>query len=434
MTVVNHDAVGEAILAIDSWLDTMRCPGGYGGPVVHWWRDSLIYAGPGLDWRYEGIISGYLNLYQRTGQSLWLTKARRAGDDLVQGQMPDGTFCNSSFEANPQSGGTPHEAACDLGLLRLAHALRIEQDPAWQIYAAAAGHNLEAFIVGTLWNGKNQNLRNMAFDDSFVPNKAATTVEALLAWAEMTSDNAWVGPIVLPVLDGILAAQVQDSRSPVDGAIAQSTSAHDVNRRYFPYYIARCIPALLQGSILTADARYLQAAQHAMDFILRVRLEDGSLPQVVYDDGRRVNRYPQWIAALGDVLRAMDLMTGHGMVIDTEPTMRWLLRGRQSSASLRTAHGFSSQVSQAHPSTLPDFRDLVGVCGWVDKAFHYLTGLPASIGVAEAWEHLSRIAMPCRFDKQPAMFREDEASITVRRGNIIVYRWRKGTTWAKLSA
>ncbi len=34
---------------------------GYGGPVVHWWNHSLAYQGAGLDWRYEGIIDGYLS-------------------------------------------------------------------------------------------------------------------------------------------------------------------------------------------------------------------------------------------------------------------------------------------------------------------------------------------------------------------------------------
>lgn len=429
----HNRAVAATITALDAWLETMRCPHGYGGPVVHWWRDSLAYAGPGLDWRYEGIIAGYLNLYRHTKQSQWLARARRAGDDLVQGQLPDGTYRNSGFEINPQNGGTPHEAACDLALLRLARLLRAEQDSTWQAYAAAACRNLERFVVRGLWNDATRHLRNTAYDDSFVPNKAATTAEALLAWAELAGDDTWVGSIVLPVLEDILAAQVQDNGSPVDGAIAQSTRAKGFNRRYFPYYVARCIPALVQGGNLTGDTRYVQAAQQAMGFILRVRSEDGSFPHVVYRDGRTANRYPQWIAAVGDVLRAMDLLRAHGMVVDPEPTLRWLLHGRQTSASLRTAYGFGSQVSQAQPSTLPDFRDLLGVCGWADKAFHYLTGLPAATGVAEATDPISPTSMPCRFGKHPAIFREDQSSITVQRGRAVLYRWRKGSHWAEMS-
>jgi len=121
-------AVVQVLARIDSWLDTMRGTDGYGGPVAHWWQNCLQFTGAGLDWRYEGLITGYLTLHERTGQSEWLAKARRAGDDLLSGQLPGGTYRNSSFELNPYSGGTPHEAAVDLALLHLAEALRERGD------------------------------------------------------------------------------------------------------------------------------------------------------------------------------------------------------------------------------------------------------------------------------------------------------------------
>ena len=82
--------VRQALSNLEAWLETMRGPAGYGGPVVHWWQNCLNYTGPGLDWRYEGIISGYLTLWERTGEKRWLEKAGRAGDDLVQGRLPAG--------------------------------------------------------------------------------------------------------------------------------------------------------------------------------------------------------------------------------------------------------------------------------------------------------------------------------------------------------
>ena len=76
-----------ALARLEAWLETMRGPSGalpYGGPVAHWWQQSLLYTGPGHDWRYEGIILGYLALWERTGENRWLTKACRAGDDVFQ--------------------------------------------------------------------------------------------------------------------------------------------------------------------------------------------------------------------------------------------------------------------------------------------------------------------------------------------------------------
>ena len=99
------ETIADAVLGIDAWLDTMRCERGYSGPVTHRWRDCLIYTGVGFDWRYEGIISGYIRLHQVTGESRWLAKARRAGEDLISAQLPDGCFPASSFETNPAPGG-----------------------------------------------------------------------------------------------------------------------------------------------------------------------------------------------------------------------------------------------------------------------------------------------------------------------------------------
>jgi hypothetical protein len=77
--------IDRAVARLDAWLETMRGARGYGGPVTHWRQQSFIYTGPGRDWRYEGIIAGYLELWRVSGASLWLDRAVRAGDDLLGG-------------------------------------------------------------------------------------------------------------------------------------------------------------------------------------------------------------------------------------------------------------------------------------------------------------------------------------------------------------
>lgn len=156
--------IAKAVANLDAWLDTMRGPGGYGGPVVDWWQNCLQYTGPGLDWRYEGIIIGYLTLWQRTGQPQWLEKACRAGDDLVAGQMPDGNYRASSFEQNPyRMCGTPHEAAADVGLLHLAKALRDSGDERWCFYKETAVSNLTQFYLRRMWNPAVQSFRDRQY-------------------------------------------------------------------------------------------------------------------------------------------------------------------------------------------------------------------------------------------------------------------------------
>lgn len=361
--------IAQTVMGLDAWFDSMRQPGGYGGPVVHWWRDCLDYTGPGLDWRYEGILIGYLNLWNATGEARWLEKAKRAGDDIIAGQLPSGNYRNSSFEQNPNPGGTPHEAACDLALLRLATALRAISSEAWTIYAQVAERNLDAYYVTCLWDEAAQSFRDNPVVSSFVPNKAATLAEALFALAEVTGDERWATRYALPTLNAVLAHQVQ--KGALAGAIVQNSFGVRRVEKFFPYYIARCLPGLLEGHAFVGEARYVQAARRAAEFVARSRYPDGSFPQVIYPGGR-VNRYPQWVAAVGDILRSMALARAVGVDWDEAPTLCWLLAGRRADGSLRTAVGFGRATPGGSSN---DPRDDVPVCGWADKAFRYLTRL-----------------------------------------------------------
>src|SRR2546423_7411200 len=101
LAVTTPTQIDVAVSNMDAWFETMRGPNGYGGPVVHWGQQSLMYTGTGLDWRYEGIIAGYLHLWHNSRDQRWLSKACRAGDDLVSAQLPNGHFPASAFEINP---------------------------------------------------------------------------------------------------------------------------------------------------------------------------------------------------------------------------------------------------------------------------------------------------------------------------------------------
>lgn len=427
---VDAAVIAEAVINLDAWLETMRGPDGYGGPVAHWWQNCLQFTGAGLDWRYEGIIIGYLNLYKKTRDEKWLTKARRAGDDLVRGQLSSGNFRNSCFELNPYTGGTPHEAACDLALLHLAEVLRERGDPAWQTYLAAAERNIWSYHIERLWDPDAQAFRDHPRIPSFVPNKAATLVEALLMLARLTGDEALAETYALPTLEAILAHQVRGGS--LDGAIHQYSQKGRFVARFFPYYIARCVPGLVAGYKWSGEGRYLDAARRALDFVLQWRYNNGNFPQVVYPGGR-VNRYPQWIAAVGDVLRTMALLKPYGLEADPQPTLEWLLRGQESSGGFRTAYGFASQISQREPGDLPEFRDLLPVVGWSSMAFRYLTDLWSG-GAEETDVAAEQVEAPCVFRGRELTFVETEILVELRDGAESLYRWRKGTPWAEVCA
>jgi hypothetical protein len=423
LALVAPSQIELAVARLDAWLETMRGPGGYGGPVAHWWQQSLIYTGPGLDWRYEGIIAGYLRLWERSSEERWLERACRAGDDLVAGQLANGNYLASAFEHNPASAGTPHEAACDAGLLLLALALRSEGRSGWEPYAEVAQANLRQFYIGKLWDAETRSLGDSPRLATFVPNKAATACEALFLMAELSGEAAWVEAYAMPTLERLLGYQVAD-RSPLEGAIAQGSLGSRRSEKYFPIYIARCVPALLRAYSWGGDGRFLDAALRAMAFIARRGLPDGRLPTVVYGNGTQAI-YPLWVAPLGDVLRAADQLKPYGFDADLAATRARLLAGQDESGGFHTAEGFGAQAG-GQPGQLPDIRDVLHVVGWCDKAFRYLAGHAAAMPGDAA---TASYETACTFRGHTARLVETPDLVEVISCGRARYRWRKGERW-----
>jgi hypothetical protein len=364
--------IARVVLGLDRWFDAMRVSWptpGYGGPVVHWWNHSLVYCGAGLDWRYEGIIDGYLTLWRATGDRRWLAKATRAGDDLAAGQLANGCFRNSMFEQNPGDGGTPHEAAADVALLLLAQALRADNDRGADRFLVAAQRSLGSFFMGRLWHKESGTLWDSPSVESFVPNKAATFVEAVLLLAAQLPDSDLVARYALPTGLHILAMQVRRPGDILDGAIAQNRFGMRFVESYYPLYVARCVPALLGLWERTGDERFRDGAVAAARFLARVRDADGGLPQVLYAQGRW-NRHPRWIAGSGDVVRALTLASCHAEELDPAPTVGWIMNGARPDGRIAAASGFGRVLPWV--SRRDRAADEVGVVGWCDKAFRAL--------------------------------------------------------------
>jgi hypothetical protein len=391
----------------------------------------LLFCGPGFDWRYEGIILGYLEVARRSGQRSALAKARRAGDDLVAAQLPSGNFAASAFELNPTPGGTPHEAAADVALLALASELRTAGEAGWSRYAGAARDNILRFYIQRLWDGRARCFRDSPDVPTFVPNKAATLAEALFELADLEADDRWQEVYARPTLDAILAHQVRRRGDRLDGAIAQASRGRIIGGSYFPYYVARCIPALVQAACRFGQDRYLEAALAAGGFLKRWQEPDGGFPQVIYRHGR-VNRFPRWVAAVGDMLRAWQMLVPAGFEADVAATHQWLIAGQLPCGGFMAARGFGSQVSQRFRDGLPDFRDLLPVVGWNDKAFRYLAQFQTPS--AEPVEpYPARGELTCRYANRPATLRYSGHGIELRQSGRLVLRWCTGARWAMQS-
>lgn len=418
----------QTIANLDAWFESVSTPNGYGGPVVHWWQNCLQFTGAGLDWRYEGLIGGYLTLWQRTRETAWLEKATRCGRDLLNGQLPNGHFRHSSFEKNPYGAGTSHEIAADVGLIELAITLHKLRDKRWRHFANAAKKNLFGFYVNRLWDKQAARFHYATTDSTFLLSQSATISTALFLWANLNNDAEPIERYALPTLKAIRQLQVENGR--LQGGIPHSVREGKVNETYFPLDIGRIIPAFIHAYEYTEDNEWIDAAEQAFAFITRSMTDDGLLPQAIYPT--MTNSYPHWIASLGVVLRAGKLLQSYNAPVDLMRMEQQLFDAQLPTGGMRTACGFGGMLAQRR-NRLPDFRDAVSVAGWSDKAFRYF---------AECLPEKAKIPVPkiknwqtaCKVRGKTAVWHETNREMRLTIRDKVVYRWEKGTPWAAVSS
>lgn len=411
------------VARLEQWLRSMRGPRGYGGPISHWWESCLLYCGPMADWRYEGVICGYINLYRATKQACWLDQAVQSAGDLLDAQLPAGTFRNSAFQQGPMEGGTPHEAAVDVGLLELAMALREQGAAEWRTYFAAAQRNINSYLLGRLWN--EQGFLDQPWNTTLVPNKNATTIEALALYEALSGQD--MGRYLHKAADVILAAQV--SAGPRAGAtIHQGTGRHQLA---IGIYTARSACGLLRLYERDHRDQWLEAAARAIPFIRTLFAPDGTFFGR-YPDGAAIAN-PRIIAGAGDILRVLAWGRRYGIAADADidVIVTLLARAQLPSGGIPTGIGLAWRGARKVYRGQPEFRDVLPVVGWCDKAFRALAMLAAPPnGVIEKIEphQMGETAIECLWKGRRALFQETATAMRLidARRNTTIYDWSKG--------
>lgn len=379
-----------------------------------------------IDWRYEGIITGYSTLFESTGNPQWLQRARQAAEDVVVAQLPSGNYLNSSFQYGPIEGGTPHEAAVDVGLLELARLLRQKDDKSWHRYFEAAERNIVGYLLGPIWNKRG--FQEQAWDATLVPNKNATTMEALLLYEELSGRDML--PYVEAALKVILSAQ--EHFGPRAGATVHTGTGKQ--QLAIGIYTARSISALIRLYQRDPRSALLNPIAKALAFLSRLVTSQGTFFGY-YRDGTLIAN-PRWIAASGDLLRAAILADSYGL---TPPGMikalvELLIQHQYPSGAIPTAYGFSNRGGHRPYKGLPEFRDVLPVVGWCDKVLRALSLLfpvEADVKVKGGMTELL-----CTWKGKKCTYIEGDQGIRLTEQSTCrdLYRWNKGHTWPDLYA
>lgn len=358
--------MNQVVSNILDWFTTIEQPLGFGGPVVHYWNDSLAYIGPGTDWRYEGLIAGLLALEKNTKDSHYLEYARACGEYILQNQREDGTFNDSAFEANPAMGyiSQIHESAVDIALLRLGLRMEKIQKGDGKPFIDAAQKNIDRVLMIRFWNDEKKSFQQYEkgqWDNApnlFVPNKIATACEALLLLEEATGEKKYVE---YAVHAGEMILSFQSDEKPILGGIFQANDAEQV----ITFYTARCITPLLALHSKTKDKRFLNTAKKAAQFIVSQQFDDGSFA-FGYHRGEPT-RYPIFGAGTGDILRALDAVGGFEK--NVKKGTAFLLSLQQPTGGFASFIGLGACEKKSFTAS---WKDHLSCAGWNDKAFRFV--------------------------------------------------------------
>lgn len=413
----NKGGATAALGALESWLETLHGAGGYYGPAVGMRGTALSWCGPAHDWRWEGLLDGWVARHCRTAEPVYLDRIEQAFRDLHPAQLADGSFRNSCFELNPCEGGMPHEPAVIAAVLRAGRYLR-EQGRAWpEGTATMVERFVEERLIKALWNKTLRTFNNWLQSDFelYSPPAVASAVEVLLAYGDLTGTTERWAPYVADAAESLLKSQFRDG--PLAGALPVSSADR---ASASPFLAARCLPALtlLQGR--TGDARFSEACDALAGFVKRGFRPEGGIVCMVYA-GRPNRAAPLYTGATAGTLLALD-RTARMEEAQMNAQVDWLLSRQSDAGGFDTAVGFGQGLPQRDP---PDWRDALPVCGWAAMAYALLAHRVAESTVPQAAGAPVRRAVAVRGRR--AEMTEDADTLAIRCGAEPVFIWRKRT-------
>lgn len=418
---IDQKNINAAVSGIESWMNTIRGEDGYYGPVIGARNQSMMYCGPGFDWRYEGIFSGYIKMHRATGSAMYLDKIERDLNDIFNAQLFNGTFKNSFFEFNPFEGSLFHEASmlaamCKARkyLIDVGRGFDQRLDTTVELY-------VKNYLLKELWNKQLLTFNDWPVTnfENFTPHAVAAAVDLLLEYFEMTGEKGILYYIEKSI-ESLLS--VQEVRGDGDGGIYISSNEKGV---ISPLYSARILSVLTRVYQITHKKKHKNAAESLVDFLYKCIGRSGN-----YDRLLIVGRSPVKLPIFpGAIAYIVECLISNDFIRESviEENLDFILQHQNAAGSFDTAIGFAGNISSKKN---PDWRDVMPVCGWQDKIYSLFAGLCFEVkDVSE--KQFPLISRAVSFKGRGAVYHEDEECVRLEssKGKMI-YLWKKNEKWA----
>ena len=370
---IDKQTISEALSKQISWLQTWKTKAGaYNGYVVHRFDLKRMFKIHDTPWSQGPIINGYLNLYQKTKDDIWLQEAIQAADLQCKRLHKTGKYIYAGFEDDRFS-SLVHNSLANCALLDLAKVLIDENDDekAWE-YLKIVKENIDRYIIGVLWDGDFGAFKFSEIDYytsdviRFVANMNSVTVESLIKLSSLTGETKYQN-YAIRVGEWMLTEQIKSSDLK-SGGISYSNISPGYS---VSIYTALAMRGLDDLYYLTKDQRYSEMMKNAANHLLNlIDPETKLFYHCILNE--ELLKYPQFVAGTGMILKALeDAERLTGDKVNYQDVLNVILKKQLPNGGFSNFIGYRYKNGDRNEV----WEDEVPIMGWNAHIFEFLTRL-----------------------------------------------------------
>jgi len=369
--------IADSLAKLDGYLRSWTAEdGGVHGYIIHHHRDYVVITAPSC-WTQGLRILGHLQLYEKTGDSLWLDLA------VWESKYLESAYCWEEHLYYDST--TPltliNNAWPTLALLKAAIVLRENGSPWSSRFSKVALDNLDNRIIRLHWDSC---VRTFFFCPEgywgtrvHTHNQTAIAISALCAADRFTEAASYVERYAIPAAEHMMA--LQERSGPLRGGWGYNDG--DSSHLYYYLYTALNVRGLLDLYEHTGDSRFLDSAglggEHLFGMI------DGETHLFCHryvKKGRKAQRYtyPIMVATAGLGLLQLRRLNRHGFSFHLKRSLESLLEKQLPHGGFPSFIGSTDIWTPRLFPSEPDrtkWRDIASVPFWNVFTYELLVDL-----------------------------------------------------------
>jgi|GEM_PF-2807522 len=327
-----------------SWIYSWRQADGYGGFLHHAIHGTVNWSHARLvpSYTYQPLMSGFMNLYEKTQNQKWLDYALQTANDLINILDKANQFKYSGFEFAPAGGSIVHTINPLFAFFRL---YRITGNKKLLQVSKAV---LES-VVCIYWRGSN-------LAGPF--NMTLMATAAMAEYGELTGDWRLYNNYGKPCFELAKEHRVGSDEKDLEGLYYRLEKDHSI---IFPWYNCVKADAMMRVAKATNNSYWKEEGISILNKVKSLMTQDYRLPHSYLYEKRKHTLTTEPIL-IAPAAYSLMLMQKHHLLTESEV--------QNSIDSL-----ISNQVSIGYirPNDGYDWRSYTGIMAWNAFVFEYFS-------------------------------------------------------------